>query len=778
MKSSSPPQVSPTPRTKVTRRRANDPTRKIQLEEVILPQAIEAEKQLLGFLFCFPDYYPKAIEAGFTSQLLQTQTHKILFAAMADIVSKGWALNPMTLQEYLKTQHLLEKIGGPGYLAELMDLRAIGPSSISGLIQNLKDIDYKCQVVKKAVELQRVAGNGASPSEIEDILEGVPRTHNITQHYSLTPAGLIYRKPARFGFGFEIERLTNFGAKVTQEMIEDDGSSEEQRIFELEVSLKGETRRVEVPASKFDAMQWPTAMLGAEAIIYPGKADHAKCAIKTLSPLLTKRTVYAHTGWRQIGERWCYLHGSGAITGDGNLTDVAVRLPHSLRFFSLPEPARGEDIIGAYQVALDLLDAFPRHLTVPLLGAIIASVMGDPDYSVYITGQSGCFKSEITGIAMSFFGQGFNRLTMPANWDDTGNALLSKAFTAKDAAFAIDDFAPNGQKRHDEELHAKAERVFRAAGNRTGRGRLQSDMTERAAKEPRGLIISSGEDLPRGMSLQARLLIVPIEKGEIESDALTVMQQAAASGKFATSLATFLSFLARTHDKIKAQFDKDRISYRDKLAKKSDGHARQATTTAHLAGSWRVWLKAAVEEKAMSKETAAELWTGIWKSLTDAGREQREHQGSLHPVDHFIELLRSSLVSGRANLQTIEGDQPPSIGKLCGWRDGKPNGECIGWADEEILYLELDTAYGAANAQGLRNGEGLAVTKRTLVKRLEEREMIVVRDEGRGFRCRTPRTRIPAVAISLCAIFAHAEGGTLPPIDRIDRIDQKQPEGA
>jgi len=151
------------------------------------------------------------------------------------------------------------------------------------------------------------------------------------------------------------------------------------------------------------------------------------------------------------------------------------------------------------------------------------------------------------------------------------------------------------------------------------------------------------------------------------------------------------------------------------------------------------------------------LWKQIWKILAEAGSDQKTHQGSPHPVDHFLDLLRSSLISGRANLQTIEGDQPPDIGKLCGWRDAKPSGECVGWIDKDVLYLEIDTAYGVANAQGHRNGEGIAVTSRVLVKRLDERELIILKDEGRGNRTRTPGTRIPAVAIPLNAIFSLSE---------------------
>ena len=746
-----------TPAAPVQRRRANDPSRKFPEGEVNIPVAIETEQEVLGLFLLQPGAIQKAIETGLQDSLFFAPSHKIIYSAMKHIQDKGWSLTPKTLCDYLKGQHALEKIGGMAYIAELIDGKVSGPERLGGLIQQLKDIDYKRLVVRKSAELQRVAGNGASPAEIEEVIESIPRTHTTIQQYSLTPAGLIFRKPARFGFGFENERLTNFGAKIVSELIEDDGSSDEQRYFEMEVTLKGQARRIEVPASKFAAMQWPVSELGAEAIIFPAKADHARCAIQTLSPVVQKRTVYAHTGWRKIENNWVYLHSGGAIAGDGNRTDLSVRLPNSLRHFLLPEPAKEKAIKDAYQSTIDFLNAFPRHLTVPILGAVFASVLGDPDYSVFVTGQSGCFKSELTGLAMAFFGSGFNRLTMPANWDATANSLQMLAFQTKDALLVIDDFAPIGQKRHDDDLHNKAERVFRAAGNRAGKGRLNADTRQREVKEPRGLILASGEDTPKGFSVQNRLLIVPIDKGEIGTDELTKLQMAAREGKFAISLSTFISYFARNYDSVKSTFETDRLKFRDWFHKSLSGHARQPTTMAHIAAAWRAWVSAAFAEKAISKEQAQALLKEIQKTLAQSGEEQKEQQGTLHPAEHFFELLRSALTSGSANLQTIEGDEPPEIGKLCGWRNGQPNGRCVGWVDDEITYLEPKTAYLAAHSQGFQTGEGLAVSQNTLWKRLDERGMIAIKAPGRGNKVRTPRSQIPAIAVRTDEIFARGE---------------------
>jgi hypothetical protein len=62
------------------------------------------------------------------------------------------------------------------------------------------------------------------------------------------------------------------------------------------------------------------------------------------------------------------------------------------------------------------------------------------------------------------------------------------------------------------------------------------------------------------------------------------------------------------------------------------------------------------------------------------------------------------------------------------WR---PQGERIGWLEDEDLYLEPDAALAAVQKQGRDSGEPLAVTGRTLRKRLHERGLLLSTDEAR-----------------------------------------------
>jgi hypothetical protein len=259
------------------------------------------------------------------------------------------------------------------------------------------------------------------------------------------------------------------------------------------------------------------------------------------------------------------------------------------------------------------------------------------------------------------------------------------------------------------------------------------------------------------MSLQFRIYIIPINKGEIGVKELSAMQKAAKEGKFALSLATFLSYMARNYAAVTTQFEKDCIGYRDKLAATSKGSSRQPTMMAHLLSAWHAWLRGALAEKAISKKTANELWGMIWGVVQTTSNDQTEHQSSLHPADHFLNLLRSALFSGQAHLASYEGDEPQEISQLCGWRKGQPLGECIGLIKNGVVYFNPTSAYIVANSQGNRAGEGLAVTENTLWKRMDERELLI-KAKGRNLKNFMPRSNAPAIALLVSTIFPSEEG--------------------
>jgi hypothetical protein len=143
------------------------------------------------------------------------------------------------------------------------------------------------------------------PQEEEDEAPPIP--------YRETPHGLVLDKHTKDGL--IPTPLTNFTARIIGDIVEDDGA-EQRRSFEIEAELNDRHTTFRVPEDRFEGMGWSTEHLGAEAIIYAGFGlkDHARAAIQMLSGDIQTRHIYAHTGWRKIGEEeWVYLHAGGPI---------------------------------------------------------------------------------------------------------------------------------------------------------------------------------------------------------------------------------------------------------------------------------------------------------------------------------------------------------------------------------------------------------------------------------------------------------------------------------
>src|SRR5262249_18520622 len=154
--------------------------------------------------------------------------------------------------------------------------------------------------------------------------------------------------------------------------------------------------------------------------------------------------------------------------------------------------------------------------------------------------------------------------------------------------------------------------------------------------------------------------------------------------------------------------------------------------------AFEIWCRFATEgtqEVALTKAEATELLKECKRALMEVGRSQAVYQTSSDPVDRYLELLNSAVVSGRAYLTSIDG-RPPSkvIGGPgpWGWRraengdpafqkeEWRPQGERIGWVHEEGIYLDANAAYKIAQAQA--GADAIAVSEPTLRRRLHERK--------------------------------------------------------
>jgi hypothetical protein len=560
--------------------------------------------------------------------------------------------------------------------------------------------------------------------------------------YRATPAGLVRVKVGHVG-GAVVETeelLTNFLATIEADVAEDDGA-EVRRAFEMRATLGTRAQVFRVSATQFAAMHWPVEHLGAAAVVYPGQAtrEHARAAIQLLSQErgpIPERRVYTHLGWREVDGVWRYLHAGGAIGADGEVSTIKVLPPPALARFVLPEAPTATALCRAIRATLRLLDAAPRGVTVPLLAAVFRAAIDGADFGLHLAGPTGAGKTELSALAQQFFGPALDARNLAAHWSSTGNALEALAFAAKDALLAVDDFAPTGDRAHLARLQRDADRLFRAQGNASGRQRLRPDGSLVAARPPRGTILSTGEDIPAGQSLRARVLVLELGEEDVEWTQLTACQRVAADGSYARALAGFIRWLARDYPAARAALHRETLALRT-AATASTPHRRTPDIVAHLAVGWRAFLTFAAAQGALEDTEVRGWWDAGWSALGEAAAAQAAHHTAAEPTRRFLDLLGSALASGRAHVATSAGGPPVTGAAAWGWRRDslgtwRPLGERVAWLEGPELFLGPDAAYAVAQRLARDSNEALAVSGKTLHKRLHERGLLASTDGPRG----------------------------------------------
>ena len=528
-------------------------------------------------------------------------------------------------------------------------------------------------------------------------------------------------------------QLTSYKASIVTSIRLDDGV-ESKSEFEIESELMGRAYRCTIPAAEFAGMDWPIKMMGPAAITYPTQREYARTAIQSFSLAAEERCIYTHTGWRQLNGRWCYLHAGGAIAEGGSIKNVEVRMGGSLAQYQLRLPENPDALAVAVRASLCLVELGPPCVSFPLLAAVYRAVLGEADFAVHLAGETGTFKSALAALHQQHFGSGMDRLHLPGSWSSTANALEILAFHAKDAVLVVDDFAPQGSATDVARYHAAADRIFRAAGNRAGRGRLDSTASLRGVKPPRALILSTGEEIPRGHSVRARLLILEIASGSIKSGALSECQGNAQAGLYSEAMAGFLKWIARDYERVRTEFAETVSDYRS-TASGPLVHARTPEIVSSLQAGFELLLAFALDCGAVTEAERGLLSHRCRDALRESAAAQAKHHAATEPTRQFITTLRTLLTSGRAHLAALGGGQPEWAPGSCGWRhDGDrsaAHGDRIGWLNSEDVYLDSKAAYRLIQAAGRDSGEVLAVSEQTLRKRLREKNLLASIDQNR-----------------------------------------------
>jgi hypothetical protein len=550
-------------------------------------------------------------------------------------------------------------------------------------------------------------------SSVEDDDNGfkIPTEDELKKQYPHWP---YLVKDGRIYFGkvkaldIELARLSNFAARITEEITRDDGANTASFAFHVEGELDDghPLPRATVPAAQFNSLAWIYQKWGSKPIICAGSGNRDKLreAIQAFSNA-SKHSIYVHAGWQKINGESVYLAANGAIGPHGFDEAVDVDLGQELRRYGFPRIV--ENPRAAMQASLSLLNIAPLTITAPLWAAMFRAPLASalpPDFTLWLEGQTGKFKSTISSLFLSHFGE-FDVSHLPGSWKSTGNSLEKMAFTLKDAPMVVDDYAPTHIDAG--ELRAKASSLVRAQGNLASRGRLRSDLEQQHSFPPRGIIISTGEQHPPGHSLLARMLVIDVAPGAIDRKKLTEAQdQASLLGQ---AMASYLQWLAPTIGDIRDKLDRDFHAARNR-ATRDGGHLRVPEILAHLDLGLNCGLAYAEEVGAVTGSEATALRDTCWRTLLELGRRQTRLLEDERPSERFLNVLSVLIDKGRVEIA-------PSAGAAAAKE--KQKSLPIGWRNGNLLHLPPDMIFAEVSKFCRSQGEPFPVPRTRLHKDLD-----------------------------------------------------------
>ncbi|MBO0796387.1 MAG: hypothetical protein J2P36_36310, partial [Ktedonobacteraceae bacterium] len=344
-------------------------------------------------------------------------------------------------------------------------------------------------------------------------------------------------------------------------------------------------------------------------------------------------------------------------------------------------------------------------------------------------------------------------------------------------------------KVDQDRLHMKADRVFRQLGNGSARGRLTSNLEQRAERRPRCLLISTGEDVPRGQSLKARCVVLtmndPLTRGEA-AHRLSELQQDARSGLFANAMAGFIEWLAPQIESIQSCMPDLIATEREQL--RIEGHARAGTNTANMMLGIKLFLRFACESGALTAQEAQAYLTRCASALTEIAQEASRENTHDTPSEQWRRLIVAALTNKSAHLVSANGDNP---GLEYGWTKSvrsievagearteesyKGGGSQIGWIDGDDIYLLPVAAYKAARAIGNATGDDIATLEPTLRKFLAKDGLLASTDLEKARKTVTIRRRLEKIQRDVLHI---KKGSLYNPLSPITSLDSGQNSGS
>ncbi|MEW6215953.1 MAG: hypothetical protein AB1478_12250, partial [Nitrospirota bacterium] len=286
-----------------------------------------------------------------------------------------------------------------------------------------------------------------------------------------------------------------------------------------------------------------------------------------------------------------------------------------------------------------------------------------------------------------------------------------RAFTLKDCLMILDDYHPLVRKMDAQQAENKAQRIIRAYANRTGRGRLNPDASEKGRYEPRGMLLITGEEIVSLQSTQARLMIIEISKGDINVAELSELQ--AKASLLPHAMCSYILWIGEHIEEIVRIFPKHFLELRTKALKGS--HRKLCEQVAFLQFALDTTLSWLVDKGILSETEAVPISKEGWDTFIKLAQKQTQRLELEDPVILFKDILHTLITQGQVR---IEDKTTAEIVK------GNKDGDLIGYCDDSYVYLLGSALWHSIQRYLIVEGSHFPFSKYTLYGILRRRGLI------------------------------------------------------
>ena len=447
--------------------------------------------------------------------------------------------------------------------------------------------------------------------------------------------------------------ISNFIPFITKKITYTNGndSNFKYKIKAINLDTKEELQEITISKEQYNSFKF---IIGSE---WEGEAvveGNNNALLRQVCEILSKYTmkkeiVFTNTGFERIDNKLVYLYHDGCIGSDENVkADLST---DTLEQYCFTDKKFDEKV--ALNESLKMRNLADKKVAVPLLAvtylspliSILEEVGIFADFILYLLGPSGTRKSSISAIALSHFGNNFQRNNFPMSFRSTMNNLEKKSFLLKDSLTVLDDLNPQTASNDKAKVFEEAIGLY---GDRVGRGRMKSNGQDlRKAYSARGTCIATGEFLPNiSLSRLARLMIIHVNKESVNLEVLSELQ--ANKDMIAFSMMKYIEYIIKNEEAIK-------IYAKDKLQKSQNNiHGRLCEVVNTLLIAYSIFVEFLQKNNIIVAEQKETLLNEASNILWDIAEEQDKEIEEANPINMFYLALDELYITKKIYFKDIK----------------------------------------------------------------------------------------------------------------------------